>query len=325
MTDSLFLFFAIAVFVAVALGFESAYLWWNSTRGPEVTRLRERLRTISAAGHGGAAVSLLKQRLLSDSPAVERLLLRIPRVAALDRLLLQSGVSLSVAELIGLTLLLAVGAFFGVVLLGRGWLFGLVTAALLGVLPTLHVLQARTKRLALTETQLPEAVDLMVRALRAGHAFPTALQMVGDEMPAPIGSEFRTLFDEINYGVNLQDAMLNLVARVPSTDLRYLVVAVLIQRETGGNLAELLDNISSIVRSRLKLMGEIRTLSAEGRLSAWILALLPFGTALLINLVNPGFMSVLWKDPLGVKMIWGALSLMALGIWWMRRIIRIRV
>ena len=149
--------------------------------------------------------------------------------------------------------------------------------------------------------------------------------MVGDEMSAPIGSEFRILFDEINYGINLQDAMLNLVSRMPSTDLRYFVVAVLIQRETGGNLAELLDNISTIVRSRLKLQGHIRTLSAEGRLSAWILSLLPFGTGLLINFINPRFMSVLWTDSAGLRLVWGALFLMAFGIWWMSRIIRIRV
>jgi hypothetical protein len=153
---------------------------------------------------------------------------------------------------------------------------------------------------------LPDAIDLMGRALRAGHAFPTALKMVGDEMAEPVGAEFRTLFDETNYGVSMQNALLNLVARVPSTDLQYFVVAVLIQRETGGNLAELLDNISAIVRDRLKLMGQIRTLSAEGRLSAWILGLLPFATAALINLVNPGFMKVLWEDPIGPNRGWGA-------------------
>jgi tight adherence protein B len=222
-------------------------------------------------------------------------------------------------------LLLAIGGFLGILLLGRGWLIGIAVAAVLGALPTLYMLSATKKRMVKLETQLPDALDLMVRALRAGHAFPTSLQMVGDEMSAPIGSEFRILFDEINYGINLQDAMLNLVSRVPSTDLRYFVVAVLIQRETGGNLAELLDNISGIVRARLKLQGNIRTLSAEGRLSAWILSLLPFGAGLLINLVNPGFMTVLWTDPMGLRLIWGALFLMVFGIWWMSRIVRIRV
>jgi tight adherence protein B len=238
---------------------------------------------------------------------------------------MQSGLTLSVGELVGLTLALAGAGLLAPVLLGRPLWWGLPLAVVLGAAPTLYVLRARAKRLVVIERQLPDAIDLMGRALRAGHAFPTALKMVGDEMAEPIGAEFRTLFDEVNYGVTLQDALLNLVSRVPSTDLQYFVIAVLIQRESGGNLAELLDNISSIVRARLKLMGQIRTLSAEGRLSAWILGLLPFCTAVLINIVNPGFMKVLWEDPIGPNLIAGALMLMAFGVWWMRKIIRIRV
>jgi tight adherence protein B len=149
--------------------------------------------------------------------------------------------------------------------------------------------------------------------------------MVGDEMADPIAGEFRTMFDEVNYGTSMQDALLNLASRVPSMDVKYLVIAVLIQRETGGNLAELLDNISSIIRARLKLLGTIRVLSAEGRLSAWVLALLPFGTALLINVMNPGFMSLLWSDPAGNRMVYYVLALMLFGIACMRKIIRIRV
>jgi tight adherence protein B len=175
------------------------------------------------------------------------------------------------------------------------------------------------------EQQLPEGLDLMGRALRAGHAFPTAIKMVAEEMKDPIGGEFRILFDEMNYGVPQQTAMLNLASRTDSTDLSYFVIAVLIQRDSGGNLAELLDNISSIIRARLKLYGEIRTLSAEGRLSAWILGCLPFVTAGLINLLNPDFMKILWEDAAGINLIYGAVLMMAMGVLWMRKIIRIRV
>lgn len=325
MTDSIFLLFGVAVFVAVVLGLEGTFIWWNSTRGHEARRMESRLRALSAGGHGRDNVSILKQRALSESPAVERLLLKIPRIGSIDRLLLQSGLSLSVGDLLGLTLLLAVGPLVGCVFLGRGWLVGAGAAAALGSLPAFYVAHAKKRRLALLESQLPDGIDLMVRALRAGHAFPTALKMVGEEMSAPMGNEFRVLFDEINYGVGMQDALLNLVSRVPSADLRYFVVAVLIQRDTGGNLAELLENIAGMVRSRLKLMGEIRTLSAEGRLSAWILGALPFATAAAINVLSPGFMSVLWKDPTGLKLVWGALFMMVFGIGWMSRIIRIRV
>ncbi|MNT34007.1 Bacterial type II secretion system protein F domain protein [compost metagenome] len=198
-------------------------------------------------------------------------------------------------------------------------------AALASVLPVLHVIRQRHKRLKQMEAQLPDAVDMISRALRAGHAFSGALGMVGTEMKAPIGPEFRTTFEEINYGVALDEAMTNLAMRVPINDLRYFVIAVLIQRESGGNLAEILDTIGNLVRERLKLFDKIRVLSAEGRLSAWILGLLPFGTAGLILVVNPDFMRVLWEDPLGLRMVAGALFSMFMGVLWMRKIIRIRV
>ena len=167
--------------------------------------------------------------------------------------------------------------------------------------------------------------DVTRAALRAGHAFSSALKMVGDEMPEPVAGEFRITFDELNYGISLQDALQNMATRAPSDDLRYFVIAVLIQRETGGNLTELLDSISALIRARLKLMGTINVLSAEGRLSAWILGLLPFVLAVILNIINPKFMSVLWTDPLGLKLVWVMLVMMVIGIFWMRRVIRIHV
>ncbi|WP_305074167.1 type II secretion system F family protein [Propionivibrio sp.] len=325
MFDSLFLFFAVAVFIAVVLGIEGLFMWWNTTRGPEARRMARRLRAASAGGHGTEQLSILKQRMLSRSDTMQRLLLALPHVQTVDRIIVQSGLSVTLGDVILLTLLFGSAGVFVPMYLGRGLLFGILLGCILAALPTLYIFRARTKRMQRLENQLPDAIDLMGRAMRAGHAFPNALKMVGEEMSDPIGSEFRTLFDEINYGVRLEDALLNLLERVPSTDLQYFVVALLIQRETGGNLAELLDNISAIVRARIKLMGEIRTLSAEGRLSAWILSLLPFATALMINIVNPGFMTVLWNDPAGLKLIYFALFMMAFGIWWMSRIIKIRV
>ncbi len=325
MFDSLFLFFVIAVFVAVALGIEGLFMWWNTTRGPEAKRMARRLRAASAGGHGVEQVSILKQRVLSRSEGMQRLLLALPHVHSVDRLIVQSGVSMTVGDMILLTLMLGAAGLLAPIYAGRGVVIGIVFGCFLASLPLLYILRARTKRMERLEGQLPDAIDLMGRAMRAGHAFPNALKMVGDEMSGPIAVEFRTLFDEINYGVKLEDALLNLLERVPSTDLQYFVVALLIQRETGGNLAELLDNISVIVRSRIKLMGEIRTLSAEGKLSAWILSMLPFVTAIFINIVNPKFMDVLWSDPVGLKMVYAALGMMVLGVLWMRKIIKIRV
>ena len=325
MFDSLFLFFVIAVFVAVALGIEGLFMWWNTTRGPEARRMARRLRAASAGGHGVEQVSIIKQRVLSRSEGVQRLLLALPHVQTVDRLIVQAGVSMTVGDMILLTVLLGGVGLVVPIYTGRGLIIGIVFGCVLAALPSLYLLRARAKRMERLENQLPDAIDLMGRAMRAGHAFPNALKMVGDEMTGPVAMEFRILFDEINYGVKLEDALLNLLERVPSTDLQYFVVALLIQRETGGNLAELLDNISVIVRARIKLMGEIRTLSAEGKLSAWVLGLLPFATALFINIVNPKFMDVLWTDPVGLKMVYTALAMMVFGVFWMRKIIKIRV
>ena len=324
--STIFYAFGILLFVAVVLSVEAIYLWWNNAHGPAAKRIEARLRALSAGGHISAErLSILKKRLLSDSPRMQRWLMSVPRVGALDRWLEQSGSTWSVAQLLG---------YCGLVMLCTVALIPLVPvplpvmlggAALVWILPFLHVMRVRSKRLKQMEVQLPDAVDMISRALRAGHAFAGALGMVGQEMKAPLGPEFRTTFEEINYGVALDEAMTNLAMRVPVGDLRYFVIAVLIQRESGGNLAEILDTIGTMVRERLKLFDKIRVLSAEGKLSAWILGLLPFGTAGMILVVNPGFMKVLWEDPLGWRMIGGAITSMIFGVLWMRKIIRIRV
>jgi tight adherence protein B len=189
----------------------------------------------------------------------------------------------------------------------------------------LYVRRRRAKRLRQLERQLPEACDMLARALRSGHAFSLAIDMVGTEFAEPMGGEFRATFDEINYGVSLNEALANLAMRVPIRDLRYFVIAVLIQRETGGNLAEVLDGITALVRERFKLFDKVRVLSAEGRLSAWVLGLLPFIVGMLMLFLNPGFLQVLWQDPMGLKMTIAALSSMAVGVVWMSRVVALRV
>lgn len=323
--DILTLLFALATFIAVVLFLEGGYLWWASTHSAEVRRLNRRLEEVASGVAGTRAASLMKEQNATGSAAGDRLLDAVPKLDGLNRLIVQSRASLTLAQFVGWTATLAVLGFALPTLLNRPLVFGLVGGGVLALLPLFYVLRARAKHMQRFEQQLPEALDLMGRALRAGHAFPTAIKMVADEMKDPIAGEFRILFDEMNYGVPQQTALLNLASRTDSTDLSYFVIAVLIQRDSGGNLAELLDNISAIVRARLKLYGEIRTLSAEGRLSAWILGCLPFATAAMINLVNPGFMKVLWEDPAGINFIYGALVMMVVGVLWMRKIIRIRV
>ena len=322
--DYLYYLFVVLGFFAVVLFLEGSYLAWNAYRGPEVTRIEKRLKAISA-GTGSQSSALAKKRLLAKTPGLERLLLQMPRIHQLDRFILQSGVDISVA---GFIEMIVIAAAVGVVIaLYFGLTMFLVIA--IGVIaafsPLIYLQSTKHKRMLAIEQQLPDALDLMARAMRAGHAFSGALQMVGSEMPDPIASEFRIIFDEINYGISTQEALSNLTARVPSADLNYFVIAVLIQRETGGNLAELLGNISELIRARLKLLGTVRVLSAEGRLSAWILTLLPFVLGSTLQMVNPKFLDALWTDPMGIKMVGFAMGLMIFGIFAMWRIIKIRV
>ncbi|MFM0074748.1 type II secretion system F family protein [Paraburkholderia sediminicola] len=321
-----FIGFAVLAFLAIVLLIEAVYLFWSSRHGTAVKRMDERLRALTAGGNISAEkLSILKQRLLSDSPFITRLLLHVPRVHALDRQLQQSGLRWSVARFATYTLLCAlVGAVLGFVMHAPAPVISAV-AVVPGLLPTMILRRKRAKRVLQLERQLPDAADLIGRALRAGHSFPAALGMVGEELPDPLGGEFALVFDEINYGVSMNDALLNMVNRVPVEDLRYFVIAVLIQREAGGNLAEILGSISSIIRERLKLLGKVRVLSAEGRLSAWILGVLPFAILALLSLLNPGYISVFWKDSAGVQLAAGALTMMLFGIVWMRKIVRIHV
>src|SRR3990167_5796723 len=308
--------FVVMGFLAVVLLLEGLYVYWSDTKSPEVRRLEQRLRAISAGGQvDNTALKLLKQRMLSDSPAVQRLLQSLPRMHHLDRLMLQAGDNNTVSHLLSISALLAVAGLLG----------GLVLCPILAALPIALLLRRRTKRLQKIEGQLPDAMDLMSRALRAGHAFPSALSMVGSEAPDPIATEFRIASDEIAYGVATDAALGNLAARVPSPDVRYFVMAVVIQRETGGNLSELLGKLSELVRERFKLFAKVRALAAEGKLSAYILVGLPIVVGAVIQVLNPKYLSVLFSDPVGLMLVYGAIGLMLLGIFVMWRIIDIKV
>lgn len=322
----IFYAFIILLFAAVVLAFEGVYQWWNDRHGPAARRLETRIRAMSAGGQvNKERLSILKQNMLNESKPVDRMLMRIPRVQSVDLMLQQSGLGWSVARLvatcIALPPIVMAAALFAPVPTLLAALIALSTVGL----PILYVRRRRNKRLRQLERQLPDVSDMLARALRSGHAFSGAIGMVSDDFAEPMSSEFRITFDEINYGVPLHDALMNLATRVPIGDLRYFVIAVLIQRETGGNLAEVLDGISALIRERFKLFDKIRVLSAEGKMSAWVLGLLPFGTGALMLIVNPTFLEVLWQDPAGLKMIGATVVSMLFGFLWMRRIVRIRV
>ena len=192
-------------------------------------------------------------------------------------------------------------------------------------LPLFKIKYDRIKRLEKFEEQLPEALDVMVRALRAGHPFSHSMQMVADEMKNPIAREFGLTFSDINYGNDVRHAMLGLLERVPSMNVMAFVTSILVQKETGGNLTELLSKISTVIRGRFKLNRKIRTLSAEGRMSAWVLTLIPFILFIMISLTSPDYLVILTDSPQGMKLITISSVGMIIGIIWLRRIIRIEV
>jgi tight adherence protein B len=326
LTNNAFQVMLVLVFIAVLLLLEGGYLLWQSHRGQEAKRIGKRLRAFSGASSIGSQAQLLKDRMLSDVPAFERWLSALPRARALQRYIVQSGLGWTVSRL----LLTCVAIWLVVCLLvssvaHQSLFVSAAVATVFAGVPLGYVNWKRRRRLEKMEEQLPEALDFMTRALRSGHAFSSALLMVGEEMADPIAAEFKVVHDEINFGVSMQQALTNLSERVPLTDLRYFVVSVLIQRDTGGNLTEVLSNLSRLIRERLKLIAKVRVLSANGRFSAWTLVVLPFALGAVMNFMNPGFMSPLWTDPIGITILKVMLSLMVVGVLIMRKIIKIRV
>lgn len=321
-----FIVLVVLVFVAVLLFLEAMYLLWSSYHGPEARKVKHRLQVLSGTSDTTAQTRLLRQRMLSELPAVDRMLARFPRMHSLDRFIMQSGLDWTVSKLLLSSVALFVIAWYAIQ--SQFVLAPLVAPALalfVAILPLLFVAWRRQKRLLTIERQLPDALDLLSRALRAGHAFSAALKMAAEEVAEPIATELRTVHDEVNFGVSLQQAFGHLSERVPITDLRYFVVAVLVQRETGGNLTEILGNLSRLIRERLKLFARVRVLSSEGRLSAWVLGVMPFALAGVLNIFNPDFMSVMWRDPIGIVITQYVLVLMAIGALVLVKIVKIRV
>jgi tight adherence protein B len=321
-----FLLISVLVFVAVLLLLEGAYLLWKSYKGPEAKKIEKRLQALSASSDHTQRAQLLKQGMLSEVPAIERFLLGMARAEGLGRFIYQAGLDWTVSRLLfSCAALGAISCMLIVYVAHQPLLLGAVMGAVFAAAPLLYVSNKRARRLGKFEKQLPDALDLITRALRSGHAFSSALQMVGDEMAEPIAGEFHVVHDEVNFGVSLQQALTNLSVRVPLTDLRYFIVSVLIQRDSGGNLTEVLTNLSRLIRERLKLLSKVRVLSSEGRLSAWILGIMPFALAGVMYLVNPDFMAPLWNDPIGISIIKYMLILMVFGAFILRKIIKIHV
>lgn len=235
----------------------------------------------------------------------------------------QSRLPITTATFLLITGCAALAAYVLVVMLTRQIWVGVLAAIAAGLVLPLYVQHVRARRLLRFEEQLPDAVDLIARALRAGHGLTTGLQMVAEELEAPIATEFRTLYDEQNFGLTLHQAMHNFAERVPVLDARFFVTAVLTQRDAGGNLAEVLDNLARVIRERFRVKRQIRVISTHGRLTGWVLVLLPPTLALGLFLISPNHMQMLIRDPLGVRMIIAAIVLQVVGTLIIRRIVNV--
>lgn len=269
--------------------------------------------------------SILRERRLKGQSSFEKLVERIPQVEHLARVLDQLEIRTPAYRFLLLSAVLGTAVGILTFAVSHGLILAVALAVAFAAAPTMVIFRRRDKRLAEFETQLPDALNMISRAVRAGLPFMDALKIAGQESPDPIGAELRTTFADMNYGMGMRDGFLNLMTRVPSISLTTVVTAVLVQRESGGNLADILDKVAGVVRSRFKLQRKILTVSAEARMSAWVLALLPMGLAAVLMLTSPSYLSGMIAHPSGMKIIGFAVCALLVGIFWMRQIIRIRV
>ena len=317
------------VFVAVVVLVEGAYLLWRGVHEEGAIKINRRLKMLSAGGAHGHQVlqELLRTKTFSDVPWLNRILMRIPRLHSLDRTLEQAAVKVSVGQFLliqsGLSVLIIAALLWTSKL---NFLVCIIIGLPLGFLiPSLYVFRKRDIRRKSFAHQLPEALDFIARSMRAGNPFSASLKAVAKEMPDPIGTEFGITFDEMNYGLELEDALHNLGNRTGSDEMHFFITAVLIQRTTGGNLADVLNKIAAVMRARATTVREIMILSAEMRLSARVLIALPFVVAGALTLLNPSYLSVLFKSPVGQVIIGIQMLLMLFGYLIMRRMVNFRI
>ncbi len=318
---------AIAVFlivtgIAMGIGWAISAIPGNLAQ----KRLAKRLREVGsiATSAAGDATSVLRQDEAGPLPAVQKLLGKTGAGMSLAKLIDQSGVNATTGGILVASGGLAALGLIGVLLLSP------VPAAapaglLLGALPVLFLMQRRSARVKKFEEQFPEALDLLSRALRAGHAFQTSLGMVADELADPVGPEFRKTFDQQNFGLPLKECLFELADRMPLLDVRFFATAVTIQRETGGNLAEILDNLAYVVRERFKILRQVRVHTAHGRFTGYVLLALPAVLGIVLAYLSPDHMNTLFTEPMGKMMLLAAGVMQTVGYFWIRQVIKIEV
>ncbi|MFY9673282.1 MAG: type II secretion system F family protein [Terriglobales bacterium] len=315
---------AILIFVVVTvLVFAVTSLF--DERKAQARILRDRLTSPEKAGGGPLELALLRDEMLSRIPAFDTLLRRSERVSLLQKMLEQGSVNIRAGNFIILCFASAIILAIVAIVAGHNIIFGWAGLLLGFFIPYGYASHMRSKRFQKFEEKFPEAIDTLARAVRAGHAFTTALEMIATELAEPVASEFRQLYEEQKFGLPVRDALVNLTERVPLVDVKFFVTAVMLQRETGGNLAEILDNLSHIIRERFKILRQVRVHTAQGRLTMVLLMALPPTIVTFMLILNPGFIQPLFSDPLGHTLVVAGVTLQTLGYFVIRKIIRIQV
>jgi tight adherence protein B len=319
---------SLVIFFMAVLFISGIYFFiWEMPEREKRRKIKNRLESLSEAGRRAPSpeLDLIKKELLSDVPAINKILLQFSHSSRIKKLISQADMKLKVSSFMLISLiLLAVGAIVSNQFV-RVVPVNIVVGGALASIPLLVVLYKRNKRFRKFEELFPEALDLLTRAVKAGHAFNTGIEMIADEMPDPIGKEFRITYDEQNFGLPLKQALFNLIDRIPLLDLKFFVTAVLMQKETGGNLAEILTNLSHVIRERFKIMGEVRTFSAQGRLTGYILTAVPIAMGFILSMMNWEYMSALFKEEIGHYMLATAGFCQILGYLIIRKIVKIKV
>jgi tight adherence protein B len=305
-------------------------LFYGATGLPETVARRQmqgRIDELVRPGGGDetATGDLIKGDASGPVPVLDKLVGQTARGLSLAKWIEQSGVKTTVSGVLVVSAGLAVGGFLVGAMLTTLGLVRLAIAAICAAVPFIVLRVKRQRRFAKFEEQFPEALDLISRALKAGHAFATGLKMAADELEEPVGPEFRKTFDEQNFGLPLKDSLMNLMERIPSLDVRFFVTAVLIQRDTGGNLAEILENLASVVRERFKILRQVRVYTAHGRFTGWVLLALPAALAVVLSFINPDHMNLLFRERLGQTLLGVAAVMQFIGYMWIRQIIKIEV
>jgi tight adherence protein B len=313
------------VFIAVFLLSQGVAVPVFGEAGKMRKLIRNRLHVLEKANHLPSMQTVLRQKYLTRLSPLEAMLEQLPFMANLTQLIEQSGHEYRAYRVILLGLALGVAAGAVVLMVSAIWWMALAVAFVVAWVPVLKILRDRNKRFAQFEEGLPDALDAMCRALRAGHPFNETLRLVAEEHRGAVAHEFGLTFADINYGNDVRRAMLGLLERMPSMTVMMLVTSILIHRETGGNLTEVLERLSRLIRGRFRFQRKIKTLSAEGRMSAWVLVAIPFVLAIAIIVTSPSYLPVLINDPTGHKLIIGAFGAMLVGIFWIKKIIRIQV